>query len=85
MTKKEFISRIAEKSGIIKVKAGDVYNAMAEVIQLGVSHDGMVQLPGIGSFKKVHKPERTSRNPRTGEPITTPAHNAVKFKAYFEV
>lgn len=85
MTKKDFINRISSETGITKTLAGDVYNAIAAAIKDGVSLDGMVQLPGIGSFKKVHKPERTSRNPRTGEPITTPAHNAVKFKAYFDV
>lgn len=85
MTKKDFIARISTEAGITKAKAGEVYNAIASAIKDGVATDGMVQLPGIGSFKKVHKPERTSRNPLTGEPVTTPAHNAVKFKAYFEV
>ena len=38
-------------------------------------------LPGLGTFTAVKKNERTSRNPRTGEMLKVPAHNAPKFKA----
>ena len=38
-------------------------------------------IPGFGTFEAVEKPERQGRNPQTGEPVTIPAHKAVKFKA----
>jgi len=36
---------------------------------------------GLGTFVKIRRKARKSRNPQTGEPIKIKARNAVKFKA----
>lgn len=38
------------------------------------------QLPLIGTLRVIERQEKTARNPRTGEPVTVPAQNGVKFK-----
>ncbi len=37
-------------------------------------------LVGFGTFSTVKRPERTAKNPRTGEKITIPAKTIAKFK-----
>jgi len=44
-----------------------------------VNKEGIIQLSGFGSFKKVERPARTGRNPLTGKAIKIPKKNAVKF------
>jgi nucleoid DNA-binding protein len=39
-----------------------------------------VNLPGFGKFSVVWREETQRRNPATGEPVTVPAHNVVRFK-----
>jgi len=41
---------------------------------------GRLALPGLGIFSVSERPERTGRNPQTGEPLTIAASKAVKFK-----
>lgn len=43
--------------------------------------NGKVTLIGFGSFKRVTKPARTARNPRTGEAVAVPARETITFKA----
>lgn len=42
--------------------------------------DGHKTVVGFGSFKVVDVPERSYRNPKTGEPVVKAAHQVVKFK-----
>jgi DNA-binding protein HU-beta len=39
-----------------------------------------VTLAGFGSFRVVERAEQRGRNPQTGQAITIPAHNVVKFR-----
>ena len=39
-----------------------------------------VTIAGFGSFRVVERAEQKGRNPQTGEPLTIPAHNVVKFR-----
>ena len=80
MTKADFISAIAEKSGCSKKDADAVMKAFSETVLDVVKNGDSLMLAGLGTFSVVDKPERTSRNPRTGESITIPAHKAPKFK-----
>jgi DNA-binding protein HU-beta len=81
MTKTELIDLIAKEAGISKEKASIALNSLIDGIQSSLqSEDGKIQLTGFGSFSKVHRKERKGRNPSTGEEITIPAQNSVKFK-----
>lgn len=81
MTKAEMIDYMAAEAKISKEKAAIALNSLIEGIQSTLqSKDGKVQLTGFGTFSTVHRKERKGRNPGTGEEITIPAQNSVKFK-----
>ena len=80
MTKADFISVIAEKSGCTKKDADAVMKAFSETLLDVVKNGGSLMLAGIGTFSVIDKPERTGRNPRTGETTVIPAHKSPKFK-----
>jgi len=46
-----------------------------------LENEGKLTLTGFGSFKRVTKPARTARNPRTREAVYVPAREAIIFKA----
>ena len=78
MNKSEFISAVAEKSGLSKVDAVDtVSNELKE--------GGKVALLGFGSFSVSEKAARKGVNPKTKETIEIAARKAVKFKAGAEL
>lgn len=81
MTKAELIDHMAKEAQITKEKAGIAFNSLIEgIAETLKTEDGKIQLTGFGTFLTVHKEERKGRNPGTGEEITIPAQNVVKFK-----
>ena len=73
MNKSEFISAVAEKSGLSKVDANEL------------KEGGKVALLGFGSFSVSEKAARKGVNPKTKETIEIAARKAVKFKAGAEL
>lgn len=81
MNKTQLTSKLAEKTGMTKGKAGDALNGIIEIITEELKGGGKVILTGFGSFSTVQKKARTGRNPQTGKKISIPACQAPKFKA----
>jgi DNA-binding protein HU-beta len=87
MNKTEFIQKLAKKTELSLKIAGDVVNAIFDatpgkgIIAVELDAGGKVSLPGFGTFKTVHKKERTGINPKTKEKITIPAKEYPVFKA----
>gem|GEM_PF-7079687 len=81
MNKTQLTSKLAEKTGMTKVKAGDALNGIIEIITEELKGGGKVILTGFGSLSTVQKKARTGRNPQTGKKISIPACRAPKFKA----
>ena len=83
MTKKEFTTAVVDKSGvdITKVDAQKLVDAVVAVVVDELKAGNKVALNGLGIFEVVDKPERTARNPRTGETTLVKACKAPKFKA----
>ena len=52
-----------------------LYAAIREALTQGED----VRLPGLGVLKVKTSPARTARNPRTGEAVSVPARNHVRF------
>ncbi len=67
--------KLSVEKSIIAVST--VFNEIAKSVAAGDE----ARIDSFGTFKSVDKPERTGRNPRTGEPITIAAHRDVVFKA----
>ena len=81
MNKADFVSAVAEKSGVSKKDTDATIKAITETITEIIKNGDSIALAGIGTFSVVEKGERVTRNPRTGENVTVPAHKAPKFKA----
>ena len=80
MTKSELIIAMAAQCGESKSTCERVLKAFEAVLSDTLAAGGDVALPGFGTFSVADKPERAGRNPKTGEPLTIPAHRAPKFK-----
>ena len=81
MNKKEYIAATAEKTdGVSKATVEEVLKASTEVITEKLTKGERIPLIGLGAFETVDVEECVRRNPRTGEPVTIPAHRKPKFK-----
>ena len=81
MNKNELISAMAEKSKLTKKDADIALDAFVESVQDALKAGDKVQLVGFGTFEVKTRAARTGKNPRTGEPMTTPAKKAPAFRA----
>ena len=81
MNKTEFISAVAEKSGVSKKDAEAVVNAAVETLTNAMVKGDRVQLSGFGIFETKEREARVGRNPRTKEAIQIPATTLPVFKA----
>jgi len=84
-TKKELIHNVAEATGLKKKDVAAVIDATFAEVGSAVVAGDLVRMSGLGTLGMVHKEARKGHNPRTGETMTIPAHNTVKFKASKDV
>ena len=81
MTKADFVEKVAARTGLSKDKSEKAISAFLEALEDALVKEKKVTLTGFGSFVVETRPARTGRNPRTGEPISIPAAQVVKFRA----
>lgn len=79
MTKKEFIEKVSELTGLDAKDARASVEAYAQVVKMGLKRDRIVEVQGFGTFRVTPKQETTRRNIHTGELFTVPAKNYVRF------
>ena len=79
MTKAQFVTKLAENSGLSKKQADTVLNEMVDMIIGSVKKGEPVKIPNLGTWKKRKTSARIGRNPQTGEPIKIPARVKVRF------
>lgn len=81
MKRAQLIESVAERAGISKAQAQKIVHTVFGVIAHNLTEgDGELQLTDFGTFQRKDVPERTARNPRTGEKITVEAHTKITFK-----
>jgi len=80
MTKAEIVSRISEKTGVEKVTALAVVEALMAEVKVSVSSNQSVFLRGFGTFKPKKRAEKTGRNISKNTTIIIPAHHIPTFK-----
>lgn len=78
MTKTALVAALADEMGGDKKAAGAALDAVVAVITKEVAAGGAVTIPGIGKVYCRERPERTVRNPATGELIPKEADRQVK-------
>ena len=81
MNKNEFVTAIAEKSGLTKKDAEAALNAYTAVVTDTLKSGDSVQLIGFGTFEVRERAARTGRNPHTGETIEIAAAKVPAFKS----
>ncbi len=80
MNKTEFISNIAEKSGLSKKDSEKMTKAFIDTVSEALKNRDKVQIIGFGTFETSERAARTGRNPKTGESVEVPASFVPKFK-----
>lgn len=80
MNKTEFITAVAEKSGLSKADAKKAVDAFVETVSDEMKAGGKISLLGFGSFSVTEKAARKGVNPKTKQPIEIAARKAIKFK-----
>ncbi len=79
--KAEIVESIANRvDGISKKQAAEAFDAVFESIRDNLGEGARISLPGFGTFSVSSRAVRQGRNPATGQPITIPAQNSVRFK-----
>lgn len=80
MTKAELVENIYSKAGLAtKAQAEKALDATIETLTNALAAGESVAFTGFGSFKVTKRAARKGRNPRTGNEITIPESQAVKF------
>lgn len=81
LKKADFVSAIAEKTGMTKADSDMALAAVLNVIATEVSDGKRISLPGFGTFKLNFRAARKGRNPATGEEIDIKASFSPSFSA----
>jgi len=81
MNKTEFVSAIADKTGVSKKDVEAVVKAYSEVVADELKAGGKIQLVGFGTFEVSERAAREGINPLTKEKIKIKASKSPKFKA----
>ena len=81
MTKQEFITKVAGKSGLSNRDAGKAVDAFMESITEALKAGDSVNFTGFGKFSAASRAARTGVNPRTGERVQIAASTVPKFSA----
>ena len=80
MTKAQFISQVAAKSGLSQKDTNIMLDAAIKTLSQVLIEKGNISFVGFGSFSTVEKAARDVRIPSSGKMVHVPAKTAVKFK-----
>ncbi|RYX80987.1 HU family DNA-binding protein [bacterium] len=79
MNRGDVLSTVAAECDMPQAKVDAVLKAFEGAIARTLAQGGEVRIAGFGTFKTSERSARTSRNPRTGEPVEVPARTAARF------
>lgn len=83
-TRADLIEDVAANTGLGKGNSEIAVKATISAIVAAVQRGQKVQIKEFLTIETKDAAERQGRNPKTGEPITIPAHKRVVAKAKFE-
>ena len=82
MTKQDFVSEVAKRSGLTSKDAGKAVDAFLETITDTLTRRGDVVFTGFGKFSTAHRAARMGVNPRNPtEKVHIQAATVPKFSA----
>ena len=80
MTQSEVVNHFAEKFGMKRSQAKELFDELANLASSEVKTNGEFVLPGFGKLVRSERKAREGRNPATGETIQIPAKTTLKFR-----
>lgn len=80
MIKLDIVSRVADKTGIPKVKAEVAVEALFEAMKKSLQKGDRIELRGFGVFLVKSRKRGIGRNPRTGQEVAIPPGKTIRFK-----
>lgn len=81
LSRGDIINSVAAEVDMPQAKIDAVIKAFEGTIARHIQSGDEIRIAGFGTFKTTQRSARTSRNPRTGEPVDVPARTAPSFKA----
>lgn len=79
LNRADFVVLLAEELGVTDDEAKKIVMKTFGLVTKVVHAEKSLSMTGFGSFNHASYPERTARNPQTGETVKVPKRNAVKF------
>lgn len=79
LTKKEFVSRLAENRDCPKAEANRIINDVIDTLRQSLIEGYSVRFPEFGNFEVRRKEEREIYSPLAGGVVTVPEHNYLRF------
>lgn len=80
MNKSDIGEQVADRIGAGRTIAGDVVEAVFDVVREALAKGEEVRIVGFGTFGIRNRAARTGRNPRTGESVEIRASTAPTFR-----
>jgi integration host factor subunit beta len=80
VTKKELISRIAERTQAKRILVKQIIQAFLDEIISELSEDNRLEFRDFGVFETRTRAARIAQNPKTLDRVEVPAKRTVKFK-----
>jgi DNA-binding protein HU-beta len=78
--KLDIINRLAEQTGIPKLKAEQAVDALFNSMKVALARGDRIELRGFGVFVVKPRKRGIGRNPRTGEEVAIPSGKTIRFK-----
>lgn len=80
MTKKEYVKKIADETGLTHAKVEEFLEAQQKAL-MEISEGDSLILRNHGTYKMVRTAAKKGRNPKTGEELVIPEKVILKFRA----
>lgn len=80
LNKTRLIEHVATEAGVERHQAATVVTALFDVITQAAASGHNVTVTNFGTFVSRQVRRRKARNPQTGEQVTVPAHQVVRFR-----
>ena len=80
MIKLDIVNRVAERTGVPKMKAEQAVDALFHSMKEALARGERIELRGFGVFVVKPRKRGDGRNPRTGEEVAIPSGKTIRFK-----
>lgn len=80
MIKLDIVNRVADRTGVPKMKAEQAVDALFNSMKEALARGERIELRGFGVFVVKPRKRGVGRNPRTSEEVAIPPGKTIRFK-----